>query len=111
MSALPEDAHSGMGENRFEAGDWDTVEILCECGHSNCCGRIVMTLPEYERVRRHRARFFIQAGHEVSGKQRLVGQGTDYVVVEVDEFLAALVAAPLPARTDKSADPRRKGST
>jgi hypothetical protein len=102
MSALPEDAHSSVGENRFDV-DWNTVEILCECGHSNCCGRIVMTLAEYERVRRHPARFFIQAGHEVSGNQRLVGQGADYVVVEVDEFRAALVAAPLPARADKSA--------
>ena len=86
MSALSEDAHSSVGENRFELGDSNTVEILCECGHSNCCGRIAVTLPEYEQVRRHPARFFIRAGHEVSGKQRLVGEGTDYVVVEVDEF-------------------------
>jgi hypothetical protein len=108
MSAQPEDAHSSVGENRFEVGDWNTVEILCECGYSNCCGRIVVTLPEYERVRRHPARFFIRAGHEVSGRQRLVGQGADYVVVEVDEFHTALVAAPLPARADKSAIRRSK---
>ena len=110
MSALPEDAHSSVGENRFELGDSNTVEILCECGHSNCCGRIAVTPPEYEQVRRHPARFFIRAGHEVSGKQRLVGEGADYVVVEVDEFLAVLVAAPFPARADKSAI-QRKGST
>jgi hypothetical protein len=57
MSALPEDAHSRVGENGFDVGDSNTIEILCECGHSNCCGRIVVTLPEYERVRRHPARF------------------------------------------------------
>jgi hypothetical protein len=82
MSALPEDAHS-VRENRFDVGDSNSVEILCECGHSNCSGRIVVTLREYERVRHHPTRFFIQAGHEVPGKQRLVGQGADYVVVEV----------------------------
>jgi hypothetical protein len=111
MSALPEDAHSSVGENQFDLGDSSTVEIQCECGHTNCRGRIVVTVPEYERVRRHPARFFIRAGHEVSDKQRLVGQGADYVVVEVDEFRAALVAAPLPAQADKSAIQRRKGST
>ena len=110
MSALPEDAHSSVGENRFDIGDSNTVEILCECGHSNCCGRIVVTLPEYERVRCHPARFFIRAGHEVSGNQRLVGQGPDYVVVEVDEFLAARFRTVASAG-DESAIQRRKGST
>jgi hypothetical protein len=84
MSALPEDAHNSVGENRFDLGDPNTVEILCECGHSSCSGRIVVTLREYERVRRHPTRFFVRAGHEVPGRQRVVGQGTDYVVVEVE---------------------------
>ena len=108
MSALPEDAHSNVGENRFDIGDSKTVEILCECGQSNCYGRIVVTVPEYERVRRHPARFFIRAGHEVSGNHRFVGQGPDYVVVEVDEFLTALVAA-LPARATSPQSKEERG--
>ena len=67
------------------------VEVMCECGHSNCSGNIVMSLREYGVVRRHPTRFLIKEGHEVSDVVRVVGYGTGYVVVakfESDAFSA-----------------------
>jgi hypothetical protein len=65
------------------------VEVMCECGHSNCTGSIVMSLREYEAVRQHPTRFLIKEGHEVAHVVRVVGYGTGYVVVakfEADAF-------------------------
>ena len=98
MSALSEDARVGAtddavvvdqarrreAEKRFESvvTEPETVEILCECGHSRCAGRIVTTVEDYEQVRRFPARFFIKEGHEISETERIVDQGEGYVVVE-----------------------------
>ena len=57
------------------------VEVRCECGQSNCTSNIVMTLREYESVRRHPTRFLIKEGHEVADAVRVVGYGAQYVVV------------------------------
>jgi AraC-like DNA-binding protein len=57
------------------------VEVMCECGGSNCTGEIVMSLEEYEAVRLHPSRFLIKEGHEVADVVRVVGYGTGSVVV------------------------------
>jgi hypothetical protein len=41
----------------------------------------MMSLKEYEAVRRYPTRFFIKEGHEVADVVRVVGYGTGYVVV------------------------------
>ena len=67
------------------------VEVRCECGQSNCISNIVMSLREYESVRRHPMHFLIKEGHEVADLVRVVGYGTEYVVVaklEADAFSA-----------------------
>jgi hypothetical protein len=63
------------------------VEVMCECGQLNCTGDIVMSLREYEAVRRHPTRFVIKEGHEIADAFRVVDHGSGYVVVakfEVD---------------------------
>jgi hypothetical protein len=112
MSALPIDGHvatsdgvevlsRGRGwadatptrspDRYFHLAPPQLVEVLCECGHSNCTGNIVMSLQEYEAVRLHPTRFLIKEGHEVADVVRVVGYGTEYVVVakfEADAFAA-----------------------
>ena len=98
MSALSEDARVGAtndavvvdqarrrgAEETLESvvKEPETVEIRCECGHSRCAGHIVMTVEDYEQVRRFPARFFIKEGHEISETVRIVDHGEGYVVVE-----------------------------
>jgi hypothetical protein len=57
--------------------------VMCECGQSNCSAEIVMSLREYEAVRRHPARFLIKEGHEVADVLRVVGYGPGYVMVAI----------------------------
>lgn len=69
------------------------VEVRCECGHSGCTGELTMTLEEYEAVRLHPSYFFVKEGHAVSDLVRVVGYGTDHVVVakfERDAFPVGL---------------------
>lgn len=52
-----------------------------------------MTLEEYEAVRLHPSYFFVKEGHAVSDLVRVVGYGTDHVVVakfERDAFPGGL---------------------
>ena len=57
------------------------VEVICECGHSNCTGEITISLRAYKAVRRDETRFLIKEGHEVPHAARVVGHGAGYVVV------------------------------
>jgi hypothetical protein len=101
MSALPRDQYaatngraefSGAGrpadaaptrpsDHDFHRAPPQLVEVMCECGHSNCSGNIAISLREYEAVRLHPTRFLIKEGHEVADVVRVVGSGTGYVVV------------------------------
>ena len=101
MSALSRDQHaaSSVGAEVSGGGGWadaspapafeddfqlappQLVEVMCECAHSNCTGKIVMSLREYEAVRLHPTRFVIKEGHEVADVVWVVGYGTGYVVV------------------------------
>ena len=110
MSALPRDecAATTVGAEVSGGGGWadaaptrssdhdfhlapQLVEVMCECGHSNCTGNIVMSLREYEAVRAHPTRYLIKEGHEVADVVRVVGYGTGYVVVSKFEADASSV--------------------
>ena len=112
MSALPRDEHAATsdgvevfpgGDRRAKAAPTSSshhdfhlappqlVEVMCECGHSNCTGNIEMSLREYEAVRQHPTSFLIKEGHEIADVVRIVGYGTGYVVVakfQADAFSA-----------------------
>jgi hypothetical protein len=88
MSALPQQLSSRSMSFRSRAAGrpptFDTVEVVCECGHPGCTAEIVMSLREYEAVRRFPTRFVIKEGHEVSESHHVVDQAEDYVVVARD---------------------------
>jgi hypothetical protein len=74
-------APTSSADHDFHLASPQLVEVVCECGKSNCTGEIVLSLREYEAVRRHPTRFLIKEGHEVADVVRVVGYGTGYVVV------------------------------
>jgi hypothetical protein len=85
----------------FHVAPPETMEVVCECVHPNCLAGIVMTVAEYDAVRRFPSRFFVKEGHEVAEGERVVTESAGYVVVENGrrEGLHAV-----------DADPRRRGS-
>ncbi len=90
-SRSPDTAPLPPGNHDVHLAPPQFVEVRCECGRSNCTSNIVLSLDEYEAVRRHPTRFLIKEGHEVADVVRVVGYGTEYVVVakfEADAFAA-----------------------
>jgi hypothetical protein len=73
IRSISRDLHVGVGES---------MEVLCECLHTTCTGRIELTVAEYERVRRFKTHFFIKQGHDVSEGERVVAEAAGYLVVE-----------------------------
>jgi hypothetical protein len=88
---LADAALSPFGDHDFHLAPPQLVEVMCECGRSNCNANLVMSLDEYEAVRLDPTHFLIKEGHEVADVVRVVGYGTAYVVVakfEADAFSA-----------------------
>jgi SpoU rRNA methylase family enzyme len=59
-------------------------EFLCECANRDCMEHIVMTLPEYEKIRQVPVHFLVLPGshHIFSDIERIVEEHDGYVVVE-----------------------------
>ena len=74
-------APSLSSDHDFHLAPPQLLEVMCECGHSNCTGEITISLKEYEAVRLHPTRYLIKEGHEVADLVRAVGYGTGYIVV------------------------------
>jgi len=67
-------------------------ECQCECGKtSGCEGRVLMTLAEYERVRRQRDRFAVVPGHETHDIEYIVERDERYVIVDKRDEVEHLV--------------------
>jgi hypothetical protein len=67
-------------------------EFQCECGKtSGCEGRVLMTLAEYERVRRQRDRFAVVPGHETDEIESIVEHDERYVIVDKRDEVEQLV--------------------
>jgi hypothetical protein len=41
-----------------------------------------MTIGDYERLRLFPTRFCVKEGHEIAAEERILSQGSDYVVIE-----------------------------
>lgn len=66
----------------FGVAESEAMEVMCECVQTDCTGRIVLTVAEYEAVRRFPTRFFVKMGHDVSATERVVAEWDGYAVVE-----------------------------
>jgi len=58
------------------------VDVVCECVNDACFDRVVISLDEYEAVRRFPTRFVVKAGHAADDVERAVESHDGYVVVE-----------------------------
>ncbi len=64
----------------------------CECGMGyRCEARMLMTLDEYEHVRRQRDRFAVVPGHENGEIEHVVEQSDRYVIVDKRDAFEHLV--------------------
>ncbi len=89
-----------VNERIDEIGEQTTEDdLLCECANKECVETIVLTLGEYESVRRVPTHFFVAPGHDVPEIERVVERNERYVVVE--KFGDAGIAAV-------RLDPRRR---
>jgi hypothetical protein len=82
---------------RFEAEH--KVPFLCECADPGCFEAVMLSIPQYEKVRAHPSRFLLVAGHEEpeAEHERIVEAERGYAIVEkVGE--AGLEAARLDER-------------
>ena len=71
---------AALDEGAEWAGPEQQFQFQCECGKTDGCDeRVLMTLPEYERVRSQRDRFAVVPGHE--------NDEIEDVVEHVDRFL------------------------
>jgi diaminopimelate decarboxylase len=78
------------------ATDWAApdhqFEFQCECGRTGGCeASVLMTLAEYERVRRQRDRFAVVPGHETDEIEYVVEQDERYVIVDKRDEVEQLV--------------------
>jgi hypothetical protein len=73
-----------------------SIEIFCECGASDCMEKIRVGRELYEQVRRHPARFFIVAGHEIPEVERVIETLDTFQIVEKHAEEAVIARATNP---------------
>jgi hypothetical protein len=93
--ALFRDVNERISElaSGFDLANGLEMDLVCECSDSTCTLMLHVPVLEYERVRRHPARFLIHPRHNVPQIEKIVGAGRGYEVVEKLDGAADLVAA------------------
>jgi hypothetical protein len=73
-------------EERVEEYSRDGISapFLCECADEACLGRVELTLPQYEEVRRRPSRYVILPGHPTIERERVVDDKGAFQIVEKD---------------------------
>jgi hypothetical protein len=78
-------------------------KFLCECGDSQCEGRLSLTRAEYEAIRADDLRFAVLVGHVFPEAERVVSEHDGrYLVVEKSEEVRAVVDRTYGSRTHAS---------
>ena len=60
----------------------DSVQMVCECGRSDCVDRIELDVDAYRRLREDPFRFAVRRGHEYPSSETVVDEADGYLVVE-----------------------------
>ncbi|HXH89439.1 MAG TPA: hypothetical protein VNI55_12635 [Gaiellaceae bacterium] len=58
------------------------LDVFCECGRRSCASRFVMSVGDYEFVRRQPLQYLVLEGHDVLRSERVVSERRGFVVVE-----------------------------
>ena len=77
------EANEGLEQRADELGlaDGGRIPFLCECDEERCTRVVLLTRPEYERVRAQPRAFVLSGGHEGAEDQVLRAE-PGYTVVE-----------------------------
>jgi hypothetical protein len=67
------------------------IDFVCECAQVDCVEQILLTVSEYEALRREPERFAVSSGHDNPDVDRVVAEGERYVVVDRLERAGFLV--------------------
>jgi hypothetical protein len=87
--------------NRAFAEMTETMDVICECGNLSCAERLLVPIPEYERVRSDSALFLVVPGHEKPD--------VEDVVEDHDHYFVLRKKPGLPEEIAEDTDPRRNG--
>ena len=68
------------------------AEFLCECGDAACVEPIVMSLGQYEGVRKKGSLFFVRPGHELPDIEEVVERVERFTVVSKHDGTPAEIA-------------------
>ena len=77
-----EAAFKAFNQTRAKEQQGSILELVCECGDTNCTDEIEIEASEYHPVRRHPTRFLVRPGHELPEAESIVERGREYFVVE-----------------------------
>jgi hypothetical protein len=76
------------------------LDLICECGDAACVERIIMTRPEYERIRSEAHQFAVHPGHEYPDVETVVARLKGYDVVRKNQGVPAQIAEQTDPRDD-----------
>jgi len=79
------------------------AEFICECGRSSCLVPIILSVEEFDEIRKRPDPFLVARGHWSREMERVVYESDVYELVEVR------TARGLPATRDESQAPRPSG--
>lgn len=68
--------------NRDFAALTSRIDVVCECGDGGCAERIVLSVDEYERVRRDPTWFILLPGHDEPDVEDVIEDHDGWIVVQ-----------------------------
>ena len=77
----------------------DVLLVTCECTTLSCALPLSLARSDYERVRRHPARFVVRRGHAEEIGERVVEESAEFAVVEKLGEAAEIATRLDPRRT------------
>lgn len=80
--SLFREANEGIERGLWPEEEARPTRFRCECAQLECNQAVLLTVPEYERVRENPRRFFVLDGHQRPGSEVVVERHDGYLVVE-----------------------------
>jgi hypothetical protein len=87
-------------------GAGDPIGYMCECGDDACLAEVPLERAEYESVRAHPRRFFVEVGHEARAgdlRFRVVETNGRYSVLEKTAGAGEIAEEAYPRQRDGGA--------
>jgi hypothetical protein len=88
---------------RFDNGDNNGAELLCECADPNCAERLHVPLEEYEEVREDATTFVLDPDHVEPDVERVVRRQPGFAVVKKFDAAVARIVRKLDPRAQPAA--------